>query len=100
LSHYVRFLEKCSDETVLKSLPVFERVAKGENSKWVKYFGQKGVNDLVKVYKAREESLQTKIKEMKETNPNATGLSKLENDLVMTRDTREKLSAFYNSLLE
>jgi aminopeptidase N len=97
---YVAFLKRCSDETVLKSLPVFENIAKNESSKWVRYFGQKGVNDLVKFYQDKEDKLNQKISEIRSTNPNPTGIKKLEEDLANIQLTKEKLSMFYNGLIQ
>lgn len=100
LNTYVSFLKRCSDETVIKSIPVFERVAKNESSKWVRYFGQKGVNDLARYYKDKAETLSGKIKSVKETNPNAPGISKMEADYEAARGMAEKLTVIYNSLIQ
>ncbi|MCC7303787.1 MAG: DUF3458 domain-containing protein [Bacteroidia bacterium] len=100
LNTYVQFLKRCSDETVLKGIPVFEKVAKTESSKWVRYFGQKGVNDLAKYYKEKAENLQGKLKSIKETNPNAPGIAKMEADYESARLMAEKLTVIYNSLIQ
>lgn len=100
LNTYVSFLKRCSDETVIKSIPVFERVAKNESSKWVRYFGQKGINDLARFYKDKAESLGAKIKSVKETNPNAPGISKMEADHDAAKQMAEKLTVIYNSLIQ
>jgi len=100
LNTYVSFLKRCQDETVTKSIPVFENVARNGSSKWVKYFGQKGINDLARHYKDKAEKLQMKIKDVKETNPNATGLTKMESDLKAASEMAEKLSVIYNSLIQ
>ncbi len=100
LNIYTQFLKKCSDETVIKGLPIFEKVAKQEGSKWVRYFGQKGVNDLIKHYRERSDKLKSKIRDVKEANPNATGLAKMEEELKQSDMMVEKLTVVYNGLVQ
>jgi hypothetical protein len=99
--YYTTFLKKHgSDESINKSLEVFQSIAKNEPVKWVKYYGMRSINDLIKMYQDREEKLSMKIRDLKETNSDATGLKKLEDDLAQAKAQREKLTGIYNDLIK
>lgn len=95
---YVEFLKNAKPETIETALPVFENIAVNESSKWVKYFGKKAVNDLIKHYERKEEELSKKINDLKATDPAATGLVKMEQDLKEIIAFKEKLTAKYEEI--
>jgi aminopeptidase N len=99
--YYTTFLKQHgSDESINKSLEVFENISKNETVKWVRYYGQRSINELIKMYQEREEKLTQKINDLKQTNSDATGLKKLEDDLNQARAQREKLTGIYNDLIK
>ncbi len=98
---YVNFLkEHGSDESVNSSIPVFQNISKNESSKWVKYYGQKSINDLIKMYQEREEKTNAKLNELKSTNSDAVGIKKLMSDLEKIKAQEEKLGTVYNELIK
>ena len=100
-SYYTTFLKRYgSDESIDRSIPVFQRIATTESSKWVKYYGQKSINEFIKMYQDREDKTVTKINDLKQTNADATGLQKLEDELVKIRAEKEKLTKVYNDLVK
>ena len=99
--YYTAFLKNFgSDESINKSIPVFQNIAKTETSKWVKYYGQKSINDLIKMYQERKEKTQEKINDLRSTNNDATGLKKLEEDLARINSQLEKLTTAYNEIVK
>jgi aminopeptidase N len=99
-TYYVEFLKRCSDETIDTGVALFAANAKSEKSKWIKYFWQKSVNDIIKFYTDKQERTQSKINQMKEVNNDAVGLKKMEDELEKTKLQREKITAIYNELIK
>jgi hypothetical protein len=52
------------------------------------------------MYQDREDKTVTKINDLKQTNADATGLQKLEDELVKIRAEKEKLTKVYNDLVK
>jgi len=98
--YLTNYLMRCSDETINKGVTILEGFSKGNYNKWIRYYGQKGVNDLIKMYQEREDSTKKKIDELKAANPNAPGLQKLQDDLVKIQAQKDKLTLIYNELVK
>jgi aminopeptidase N len=99
--YYTTFLKQhASDESIDRSIPVFQNISKNESVKWVKYYGQRSINELIKMYQERIEKLEVKINDLKQTNADATGLKKLETDLEKAKSQRDKLTGIYNDLIK
>lgn len=100
-NYYTVFLtQRAGDESINQSISVFENIAKNESSKWVRYYGQKSLNELIKYYQDKIDSLQAKINDLKQTNKDATGLKKLEDDLAQAQAQKEKIVERYNALVK
>jgi len=96
----VYFLKRSSDETINKGAAILEDIAKNEKGKWVRYYGQKGISDLIKMYQEREDETKKKIDDLKATSPTAPGLQKLQDDLVKIQAQKDKLGVIYNDLVK
>ena len=52
------------------------------------------------MYQEREDETKKKIDDLKATSKDATGLQKLQEDLVKIQAQKDKLTAIYNSLIK
>lgn len=100
ITTYGAFLKKDKkDETVNKGVAILEAIAKDENSsKWVAYYAKKSIKDLMTMYADRESVANTKLKNLKDTNPNAAGTQELQSQADNAKAQKEKLTAIYNGL--
>ncbi|HVA99485.1 MAG TPA: M1 family aminopeptidase, partial [Bacteroidia bacterium] len=89
--NYSEFLKNCSDSTINKGLPILENIAKDPMSKWIRYYGKKGLKSLLSMYNDREDKLNAQLK----TNPSDT---KLQSSLTETKNQQNKINAILNSL--
>ena len=93
LLNYGSFLKnRCKDETVRNGLPLLEESIKGSGNKYVKFYGLSAMNDLMNHYQDLQDKTQTKINNMKSTNPKATGLQPLEDQLVVYKDMTKRIN--------
>jgi aminopeptidase N len=98
LSIYAGYLQRSKDETINAGLPMLEKNARNNSNKWTKFYAQKAIGDLAKMYKEREDKLQLKITEMKSTNTDQNLLRKSEEDLKAAQEQRQKLDELYKSV--
>jgi len=83
---------RCSDETVLKGLPIMESTLKSAGNKYVKYYGMNSMNELLNHYQDLQDKTQKKITEMKSANPQATGIKPLEDQLVSYKEVSKRIN--------
>lgn len=100
ITAYTAFLKRAkNDETVNRGVSILEAIAKDESSsKWVAYYAKKSIKDLVTMYDDRANVAETKIKNLKETNPAAGGIQDLQAQADDARQQKEKLTVIYNGL--
>ncbi|MEO6882733.1 MAG: M1 family aminopeptidase [Bacteroidia bacterium] len=89
--NYTDFLKNCSDTTIDKGLPVLETIAKDPMSKWIRYYGKKGLNSLMDMYSDREDKATEQLK----TNPSDT---KSQSDLSEIKNQKEKIKTILSGL--
>jgi aminopeptidase N len=99
ITQYTSFLKIVKkDETVNTGSVLLEQIAKNEAiSKWVAYYAKKSIKELATMYEDRENLAALKLKNLKETNPNA-GTQELETQIQNAKLQRQKLEAIYNGL--
>lgn len=98
LSIYSGYLQRSKDETINAGLPVLEKHARNSSSRWTKFYAQKAIGDIAKMYKEREDKLQMKISEMKSTNADPSLLRKSEEELKQVQAQRQKVNDLYQSV--
>ncbi len=93
LLNYGTFLKnRCKDETVMNGLPLLEESIKGSGNKYVKFYGLSAMNDLLNHYQDLQDKTQKKINDMKATNPQATGVRPLEDQLIVYKDLTKRIN--------
>jgi len=95
---YTEFLKRCSDDTINAGIKILERIALMKDSKWVRYFGQKGIKTLAEMYSDREEQLNQEIKKLKLKQNNESELKTLEQQLVQAQNQKQKITTLYNTV--
>ncbi len=93
---YSEFLKRCSDETINSGLVVLEKIARTEDNRWVRHFGQKGIKDLAQMYSNRIKEISSKIANMK--SPADSELKSLEKQLAQAKIQEQKLKSLHNTL--
>lgn len=98
---YTDFLKHCSDSVINSGVSILENIARTEDNKWVRYFGQKGLKDLAQMYSDKEIKVQDKISKLKEQKPdaNSSELKTLQSELSHIQSQKEKLKAAYDSVV-
>ena len=96
---YTDFLKRCSDSTINSGIVILQNIAKTENNRWVRYFGQKGIKELAQMYTDKEEKSTEEISKLKEKNTASTELKTLEQQLAEIQEQKQKLTAIYNSMV-
>ncbi len=100
VAYYSQLLKRCKDETINNALPVFEKLFRQGKNSWTQSYIQKSVKDVESMYSTREKNLINQLNELKTTNPQATGIKKLEEDIEKAKMQKEKLNDFYNTLVK
>ena len=95
---YTEFLKKCSDDTINSGIKILEHIARTEDNRWVRYFGQKGIKDLVQMYSEREQKITEQIAKLKEKQASSPELTTLEQQRAQTQHQKIKLETLYNSV--
>ena len=95
---YTEFLKKCSDDTINAGIKILEHIARTEENRWVRYFGQKGIKDLMQMYTDREQKISGQIAKLKEKQGNDPELKTLEQQLAQAQNQKHKLETLYNSV--
>lgn len=98
ISLYSGFLEHSKDETINEGLPMLEKNARNGSNKWTKFYAQKAIADLSKMYKEREAKLQQKLNDMKSTNSDPNLMRKTEDELQQAQAQKQKLTDLYLSV--
>lgn len=97
---YTDFLKRCSDNVINEGIIVLEGIARTENNKWVRYFGQKGIKDLAQMYSEREQQMQVQITKLKEKqNTSSSEIQTLQQQLATIQAQKQKLTTLYNSVM-
>jgi len=96
---YTEFLKKCSDDTINAGIKILEKIARTEDNRWVRYFGQKGIKDLAQMYTDREEKMTEQISMLKAKQNNSPELKALEQQLAQAQNQKKKLTTLYNSVM-
>lgn len=96
---YTEFLKKCSDDTINAGIKILEKIARTEDNRWVRYFGQKGIKDLAQMYADREEKITDQILMLKAKQSNSPELKTLERQLAQAQNQKQKLTSLYNSVM-
>jgi len=96
---YTDFLKRCSDNVINEGMLVLEGIARTENNKWVRYFGQKGIKDLAQMYAEREQTMQDQITQFKEKQNLSTEIQHLKQQLATIQAQKQKLTTLYNSVM-
>ncbi len=96
---YTEFLKRCSDDTINAGIKILEKIARTDDNRWVRYFGQKGIKDLAQMYADREQKIAGQITELKSKQSNSPELKNLEQQLAQTQNQKQKLTSLYNSVL-
>jgi aminopeptidase N len=96
---YTDFLKHCSDSTINSGIPILENIAKTENNRWIRYFGQKGIKDLAQMYADKEQKVTGQISRLKEKQSNSPDLKNLEQQLAQIQSQKQKLTSLYNSMV-
>jgi aminopeptidase N len=96
---YTDFLKHCNDSTINYGILVLQDIAKTENNKWIRYFGQKGIKDLAQMYTDKEKKVTDQITGLKEKQSNSPELKNLELELAQIQSQKQKLTTLYNSMV-
>jgi len=96
---YTEFLKKCSDDTINAGIKFLEKIARTEDNRWVRYFGQKGIKDLAQMYADREQKITDQISMLKAKQNHSPELKTLEQQLAQTQNQKQKLTTLYNSVI-
>ncbi|MEK6615818.1 MAG: hypothetical protein AABZ32_06875, partial [Bacteroidota bacterium] len=96
---YTEFLKKCSDDTINVGIKILENIARTEDNRWVRHFGQKGIKDLAQMYADREQKITGQIAKLKEKQSNSPELTILEQQLSRAQNQKQKLTTLYNSVM-
>lgn len=95
---YTEFLKKCSDDTINAGVKILEKIARSETNRFIRYFGQKGIKDLVDMYTEREQRILSEIAIIKGKQDASYKLKPLETQLAQVQSQRQKLESLYNSI--
>jgi len=98
-NYYTTFLKKCNDESINKSLPILEKIAK-DDQKYISECGQKSIKELTNEYTEREKKTNTKLEEAKKANANDSKTKDIENELEHLKDQKKKVQDLYNSVTQ
>lgn len=96
---YTEFLKRCSDDTINTGIKILEKIARTEDNRWVRYFGQKGIKDLAQMYADRENTITEQISTLKTKQSNSPELKTLEQQLAQAQNQKQKLTTLYNSVM-
>jgi len=96
---YTDFLKRCSDDTINAGIKILENIARNEDNRWVRYFGQKGIKDLAQMYSDREQKISEQISQLKGKQEGSSELKILQQQLAQTQSQRDKLTTIYKSML-
>lgn len=95
---YTEFLKRCSDDTINSGLKILENIARNEENRWVRHFGQKGIKDLAQMYADRQQKLSDQIARLKEKQGSIPEVTTLEQQQAIAKSQQQKLNALYDSL--
>jgi aminopeptidase N len=84
---------RCKDETVMKGTTILEESLKSSGNKYVKYYGMSSLKELLNHYQELQDKTQKKITEMRSTNPPATGIQPLEDQLAVYKEVSKKINS-------
>jgi len=96
---YTEFLKRCTDDTINTGIKILEKIARTEDNRWVRYFGQKGIKDLAQMYADREEKITGQLSMLKAKQSNSPELKTLEHQLAQAQNQKQKLTSLYNSVM-
>ena len=96
---YTEFLKRCSDDTINAGIKILEKIARSDENRWVRYFGQKGIKDLAQMYADREKIISEQIATLKPKQSNSPELKSLEQQLTQAQNQKQKLTSLYNSVM-
>jgi len=95
---YTAFLKRCSDDTIAGGIKVLEQIARNQQNRWVRHFGQKGIQDLANMYSDRIRKLTEQIGQLKGKENNLPELKTLEEQLINAKSREQKLTSLYDAL--
>ncbi len=95
---YTEFLKRCSDDTINTGIMILEKIARTEDNRWVRHFGQKGIKDLSQMYMERGQKLTEQIAKLKSRQDVPPELKNLELQLAKAKSQEQKLNTLYDSL--
>lgn len=95
---YTEFLKRCSDDTINTGILILEKIARNEDNRWVRHFGQKGIKDLAQMYTEREQKLTEQIAKLKSRQDVSPELKTLELQLAKAKSQEQKLNTLYDSI--
>ncbi len=95
---YTEFLKRCSDDTINTGIKILENIARNEDNRWIRHFGQKGIKDLAQMYTEREQKITEEIAKLKAKQENSTELKTLEQQLAQAKSQELKLNSIYDSI--
>lgn len=92
---YAKFLQRCSDSSVSRGVPIIGKMLKNTDNKYISYYAKNGLNNLLSVYQAREQKLTGEVNDLKANN---TGQNI--KDLQRQLDSTKNIESLINSYLE
>ena len=95
---YTDFLKRCSDDTITVGVKILEQIARNEDNKWVRHFGQKGIQDLANMYSDRAKKISELITNLKGNTKSSADLKSLEQQLANAKNQEQKLMALSEAL--
>ena len=95
---YTEFLKRCSDDTINAGIKILEKIARTEDNRWVRHFGQKGIQDLAQMYAEREQKISAQIAKLKGKQESAGELKVLELQLAQAKSQGQKITSLYDSV--
>ncbi len=97
-NNYTEFLKRCSDDTINAGVKILEQIARTEDNRWIRYFGQKGIKDLTQMYTDREQKITDQIAKLTGKQEKATELKALVQQLAQAKNQEQKLNSIYDSV--
>lgn len=99
-STYTDFLKRCNDDTINSGVLILEKIARTEEIKWVRHFGQKGIQDLAQMYANRIKKIEEQLVKLKAKNNDLSEMKLLEQQLSYAQNQEKKLTDLYKSVKE
>ena len=97
---YTDFLKRCNDDVINSGALILEKIARTEENKWVRHFGQKGIQDLAQMYSNRIKKIEGQLVRLKAKNNDLSEMKTLEQQLSQAQDQEKKLTDLYKSVKE